>query len=120
MESKIASLQKRLDNKNTASTALPKHILYLQDLLNPLVNMSNTDANKSLYKNGKLTFILTFSTEKFANESLINLLLQVISIDEKPGANFIRQLARQLSRSKKGAAKVFCCEIFATIYLFYL
>ncbi len=50
---------------------------------------------------------LTLNSEKFANETLIRLLLEVISIDESKATNYIHQLSRQLSRSKKGAAKVF-------------
>ncbi len=48
MESKIASLQKLFHHKTDVNVALPKDIFYLPDLLNPLVNMSNTDANKRM------------------------------------------------------------------------
>ncbi len=50
MESKIASLQKLFEHKKDVNVALPKDIFHLPDLLNPLVNMSNTDTNKRMNK----------------------------------------------------------------------
>lgn len=49
MERKIASLKKLFDHQTDVNITLPKDIFYLPDLLNPLVNMSNTDANKGMY-----------------------------------------------------------------------